>query len=139
MLYSSFVAPYCMKWLKNIQIIRIIRIIFWYSNIRIMIFKLWILFVIQFGHFLPSNIIWIINLLQTIICGNTTPCSYRPKSVISIWHFLRHCSFVMRTSECNFVFFLPSASILIISWFARVLDLLMCSCCSSLCNIISRS
>ena len=39
-LYSSFVALCCMKWLKNIQIIRIIRIIFRYSNIRIMNFKL---------------------------------------------------------------------------------------------------
>ena len=63
-LYSSFVAPYYMKWLRNIQIIRIIRIIFRYSNIRIMIFKLWILFVIRFGHFLPMNIIQLFDSLQ---------------------------------------------------------------------------
>ena len=62
--YSSFVAVYCMKWLKNIQIIRIIRIIFRYSNIRIMIFKLWILFIIRFGHFLPTNIIRLFDSLQ---------------------------------------------------------------------------
>ena len=63
-LYSSFVAPYYMKWLRNIQIIRIIRIIVRYSNIRIMIFKLWILFVIRFGHFLPTNIIRLFDSLQ---------------------------------------------------------------------------
>ena len=57
LLYCSFVALYRMKRLKNIQIIRIIRIIFRYSNIRIMIFKLWILFIIRFGNFLPTNII----------------------------------------------------------------------------------
>ena len=59
--YSSFVAPYYMKWLRNI---RIIRIIFRYSNIRIMIFKLWILFVIRFSHFLPTNIIRLFDSLQ---------------------------------------------------------------------------
>ena len=63
-LYRSFVTPYYMKWLRNIQIIRIIRIIFRYSNIRIMIFKLWILFVIRFGHFLPTNIIRLFDSLQ---------------------------------------------------------------------------
>ena len=63
-LYSSFVAPYYMKWLRNIQIIQIIRIIVMYSNIRIMIFKLGILFVIRFGHFLPMNIIRLFDSLQ---------------------------------------------------------------------------
>ena len=63
-LYSSLVALYCMKWLQSIQIIRIIRIIFRYSNIRIMSFKFWILFVIRFGHFLPTNIIRLFDSLQ---------------------------------------------------------------------------
>ena len=63
-LYCSFVALYRMKRLKNIQIIWIIRIIFRYSNIRIMIFKLWILFIIRFGNFLPMNIIRLFNSLQ---------------------------------------------------------------------------
>ena len=29
-----------------------------------MIFELWILLIIRFGHFLPKNIIWLFDLLQ---------------------------------------------------------------------------
>ena len=71
MLYSSFRALYCMKWLKNTQII---RIIFRYSNIRIMSFKFWILFVIRFGNFLPTNIIRLFDSLQNDYSWQHWPC-----------------------------------------------------------------
>ena len=89
-LYSSFGAVYCMKWLKNIQIIWIIRIIFRYSNIRIMIFKLWILFVIRFGHFYQWILFDYSIRFKMIIRGNTGRVQYlenAPANTISASSF----------------------------------------------------
>ena len=118
-LYSSFVAPYYMKWLRNIQIIRIIRIIFRYSNIRIMIFKLWILFVIRFGHFLPTNIIRLFDSLQNdyswqhcrghgepwrLPTQREVPAEYPPIQAqqVSKHRWVFHCCCMIRALHWNF-------------------------------------
>ena len=84
-LYSSFLAPYYMKWLRNIQIIRIIRIIFRYSNIRIMIFKLWILFIIRFGHFFTNEYYSIIRFASKRLFVATLDISHF--NLVIIWLF----------------------------------------------------
>jgi len=98
-LYSSFVAPYYMKWLRNIQIIRIIRIIFRYSNIRIMIFKLWILFVIRFSNFLPTNIIRLFDSLQNDYSWQHWPRYQECKNVISTWLIAAICHILLVSTE----------------------------------------